>query len=45
MAYSLAGRLEFTWSPAGIDNTTVAFDVDPRATVFFASDPVTETEP
>jgi len=43
IAYSLAGRLEFTWRPDGIDNTTVAFDVDPRAIDFFASDPVTDT--
>ena len=43
IAYSLAGRLEFTWSPDGIPRTTVAFVADPRATVFFDSDPVTDT--
>src|SRR6187402_1811222 len=44
IAYSLAGRLEFTWSPDGIAKTTLAFVAVPRATVFFDSDPVTETD-
>ena len=44
MAYSLAGRLEFTWRPDGIAKTTLAFVAVPRATDFFASDPETETD-